>query len=116
MKVAVCINRFDNSSRVSHSFSKSDDFLIYDLNEERMIEKITNHIKHSSGAEVFSAQLLIKRGINVVVCGKCETDAKNLFSLADITLIENIYSNPGEFIHKLYSRYRRDKLVNLDIG
>ena len=53
MKVAVCINRFDNSSRVSHSFSKSDDFLIYNLNEERMIEKITNHIKHSSGAEVF---------------------------------------------------------------
>jgi predicted Fe-Mo cluster-binding NifX family protein len=114
MKAAVCVEYSDNSAKISDSFSRSDDFLIYSLNEERMIEKITNHIKYSAGSEVFSAQLLIKKGINVVVCGRCETNAKNLFSLANITIIENIHSNPGEFVNELYYGYKQDKLVSFE--
>jgi len=110
MKITVCINDIENSMKVSSSFGKAHYFLIYDLNTERLLEKLKNHFSSSAGAEIFCAQLLIKKGINLVICGKCENDAKKLFSEAKVSVIENIEGNPAVFVNEFYHQYKTDKL------
>jgi len=111
MKIAISVYTNDNSTKVSPVFGKSDYFLIYDADNEKLIEKIKNHFSSSIGAEVFAAQLLIKRDVKVIVCGSCEDDAKKLFSEAGIGIIENIKVNPAIFLNEFYKQYRNDKKV-----
>ena len=111
MKIAICVSTGDNSARVSPSFGKSHYYLIYDLNKEILLEKLTNHFSSSLGSEVFLAQLLIKRGINILVCELCEDNAKNLFSEANIRIIENVNINPGDFLNDFYKQYRSGNSV-----
>jgi predicted Fe-Mo cluster-binding NifX family protein len=114
MKIALCVYTSNNGAKISPSFGKSDYYLIYDLNKEILHEKLTNHFSSSLGADVFLAQLLIKKGINIIVCEYCEEDAKNLFSEANVRIIENVNINPGDFLHDFYKKYRSDNsLVGL---
>lgn len=111
MKIAISVLTNDNSTKVSPSFGKSDYFLVYNADTENFVEKITNHYNSSIGAEIFTAQLLIKRDIKIIVCGSCEDDAKKLFSEAGIQVIENIKVNPAIFLNEFYAKYRSDKNV-----
>jgi len=106
MKMAICVNFIENSSRISGYFSAADYFIIYDTDEKSYEEKIANHFKASSNSEIFCTQLLIKRGINTVICGKCDNNAKKLFSEAKIKLIENIESPMNDF---LFEYVKQDK-------
>ena len=113
MKVAFCIKYFDGNPRFSDTFGNSDKFLIYDVESEKLFDKFTNHFKTSSASEIFCAQVLIKRGIDTVVCGKFETNAKNLFNEANIQLIENIKLRPTDFINELYTNYKQSKNITV---
>jgi predicted Fe-Mo cluster-binding NifX family protein len=111
MKIALSVYTSNNSAKISPSFGKSNYYLIYDLNKEILLEKLNNHFSSSAGSEVFLAQLLIKRGVNIIVCGSCEEDANNLFSEANIQVIENVNINPGVFLNDFYKRYRSNKSI-----
>ena len=111
MKVAICIKYINGNPRFSESFGNSDEFLVYDVEREKLHDKLTNHFKYSPTAEIFCAQVLIKRGINSIVCWKCGIDAKNLFSEADIEVIENIEMRPTEFVNILFAKYKSNKSI-----
>ncbi len=106
MKAAICIEFINNGGRVSRTFGTSEYYFIYDLDQRIMVDKVTNHIRYSFGSEVFCAQLLIKRGINIVACGFCEDDAKKLFAEAGIRVMENINESPSIFLAKLYHQHK----------
>ncbi|MFO7447943.1 MAG: NifB/NifX family molybdenum-iron cluster-binding protein [Ignavibacteriaceae bacterium] len=112
MKIAVSVEFISNGARVSKLFGKSEYFFIYDMDSETLIQKMTNHISNSHGSEVFCAQMLIKQGVNVVVCGICENDAKKLFSEATIKVIENVEASPAMFMDELYGMYREQEQVH----
>lgn len=111
MKVALSV-QFNNSGAViSPFFGKSNCFFIYDPYTQILNEKITNHINFSSTADVFCAQQLIGRGVNAVVCGKCEDDAKNLFREAGIKVIEGAKNNPSDFLDQYRSELIEAKQI-----
>jgi len=102
MKIALCIDYLHGKPVISKYFGKSEYFLIYDIDKEVLIDKLANHIRFSVGSEVFCAQMLIKYGINMVVCGICESDSKKLFLEANIELMENIQVNPSSLLSDLF--------------
>lgn len=114
MKLAVCIKYINNSAKISGSVGKSDNFYIYDTLTNRMMDKFTNHFKSSLAAEIFCAQILIKRGINAVICGKCENDAKKLFKEANIRIIENSELNPAEIVNLISTRVQNNNNAGLE--
>lgn len=111
MKVAICIELTDGNQRFSDTFGSSDQFLIYDLEKKTLRDTFYNHFKSSPTAEIFCAQFLIKEGVNAVVCRKCGNDAKNLFSEANIEIIENIGLRPTEFLNILFAKYSNSKSI-----
>lgn len=98
MKVAISVQFKNNGAVISPFFGRSNYFFVYDPDTQSLIEKITNHINFSSTADVFCAQLLIGKGVDTVVCGKCEDDAKKLFREAGIKIIEGIQMSPSDFM------------------
>lgn len=106
MKIVICVDYTDNSACVSQSFAKAQYFFIYDADNEKLYDKLTNHINYSSNADIFCAQLLIKRGVDIVVCGRCDNNAKKLFDEANVTVIEDINISPTAFLTEFYSNYR----------
>lgn len=112
MKIAICIDFFDNSGRIADSLGDANYYFIYDANNERLHDKITNHFRHSKGSEIFGAQLLIKRGVDIVVCGRCEPNAESLLKEAGIKIIEEISNNPSAFLVKFYREYRKESKVS----
>ena len=106
MKMAICVQYIDNSPIITGYFSAAEYFMIYNTYEKLYKEKIVNNFRTSISSEIFCAQLLIKRGINTVICGKCDNNAKKLFSEAKIKLIENIESPMNDF---LFEYVKQDK-------
>jgi predicted Fe-Mo cluster-binding NifX family protein len=113
MKVAICIKYIDGNPRFSNTLGSSDEFFIYDIEKRKLHDKFTNHFKSSPTAEIFCAQLLIKRGVNAVVCGKCGNDAKNLFVEANIEVIENVGMRPTEFVNILYTKFKQNNSITV---
>lgn len=111
MKVALGIKYVDGNPRFTDTLGNSDQFFIYDIEKKSLNDKFTNHFKSSPTSEIFCAQILIKRGVNTVVCSKCGKDAKNLFNEANIDVIENVTMNPTDFVNILYSKFRKNKGV-----
>jgi predicted Fe-Mo cluster-binding NifX family protein len=111
MKVAFCIKYIDGNPRFSDTLGNTDQFFIYDIEKNNLNDKFTNHFKSSPTAEIFCAQILIKRGVNAVVCGKCGKDAKNLFAEANIDVIENVSMRPTDFVSILYTKFREDRSI-----
>ena len=111
MKVAICVKYVDGNPRFSDTFGNADIFFIYDIANEKLYDKFNNHFRSSPTAEIFCAQILIKRGISAVVCGKCGNDAKNLFTEANIEVIENISMRPTEFVNLLYAKFKQNNSV-----
>lgn len=111
MKVALSVKYVDGNPRFSDSFGNADIFFIYDIANEKLYDKFTNHFKSSPSAEIFCAQVLIKRGISAVVCGKCGKDAKSLFAEANIEVIENISMRPTEFVNLLYTKFKKNNSI-----
>ncbi len=114
MKLAVCIKYINNSAKISGSLGKSDNFYIYDTINNRLVDKFTNHFKSSLAAEIFCAQTLIKRGVNAVICGKCESDAKKLFLEAKIRIIENNELHPAEVVNIINTRIKKNSGVKFE--
>lgn len=113
MKVAICIKYINGNPRFSESFGNSDEFLVYDVEREKLHDKLTNHFKYSPTAEIFCAQILIKRGVNAIVCGKCGNDAKSLFAEAKIEIIENVGMRPTEFVNLLYAKFKQNNSITV---
>lgn len=113
MKVALCIKYVDGNPRFADTLGNSDQFFIYDIKKKNLNDKFTNHFKSSPTSEIFCAQILIKRGVNAVICGKCGKDAKNLFNEANIDVIENVSMKPTDFVTILFNKFREDKRVEV---
>ncbi len=111
MKVALCIKYVDGNPRFSDALGSSDKFLIYDVKKKKLYDKFNNHFKSSPTSEIFCAQLLIKRGVKAVVCGKCGKDAKNLFNEANIDVIENVNMRPIEYVNILYTKFNQNNFA-----
>lgn len=113
MKVALCIKYVDGNPRFADTLGNSDQFFIYDIEKKNLNDKFTNHFKSSPTSEIFCAQILIKRGVKAVVCGKCGNDAKNLFAEANIEIIENVGMRPTEFVNVLYTKFKQNNSITV---
>lgn len=111
MKVALCIKYVDGNPRFADTLGNSDQFFIYDIEKKNLDDKFTNHFKSSPTSEIFCAQILIKRGVKAVVCGKCGNDAKNLFVEANVEVIENVGMRPTEFVNVLYAKFKQGSSI-----
>lgn len=112
MQVAVCIDFVNRREKIAKSFAEADKFYIYNTENKMLWDKITNHFKYLIDKEIFCSQLLIKRGVDAVVCGSCEDSAKILFNEANIKVIENVASKPSVFLNEFYPLYKNKGLKN----
>ena len=103
MKIAFCIEDFEGAGTMSKFFGTSEYFLVYDAYKKQMTEKLTNHLKNSSASDILCAQVLINRGINIVVCGEYEENSKKLFSEAKIEMFEGVNTTPKIFLKKYHT-------------
>ncbi len=83
------------------------------MEKKNLYDKFTNHFKSSPNSEIFCAQLLIKRGVNAVVCGNCGKDAKNLFNEANIDVIENVSMRPTDFVSIQYAKFSGESNISV---
>jgi predicted Fe-Mo cluster-binding NifX family protein len=91
MKTATSVLGEGTDAIISPSLMKAEYFLIVDPEDSTVHEKIVNRYGVStSGADIFCSQLLISKGVNNVVCGSCEPDAKRIFKEANVKVIENV--------------------------
>ncbi|MBU2492370.1 MAG: hypothetical protein KJ571_07055 [Bacteroidetes bacterium] len=101
MRIVICTVGKRGDQVISETLCDSDYFIIFDVLEKQIIEKIINNYKSSSGSEVFCAQLLIGKGIDIVVCGNCEDNAKKLFNEAQIKVLEKLDPNLDRISNEL---------------
>ncbi len=91
MKIAICIIEIDNERFISPSLTEANYYLIVDSETKRIQDKILNSytMMKNDGSEIFCSQLLISKGVNKVICGNCEHDAKRLFNDANVDVNNN---------------------------
>lgn len=93
MRIAICAVGEKQELVMAESLCKTDYFIIFDIVRGKVIEKVINNYDSSPGSEIFCAQLLIGKGIDTVVCGNCEDNARKLFNEAQIKVLEKLH--PG---------------------
>ena len=80
MKTAICISGRGKDAKISPAVINTEYFLIVDPKDAAVHEKIVNRYNiFTPGADIFCSQLLIGKGVDKVVCGSCEPDAKRMF-------------------------------------
>ena len=92
MKVAICVREIGNDRFISPSLSEANYYILVDSEINRIQDKILNSytMMKNDGSEIFCSQLLISKGVNKVICGNCEHDAKRLFKDANVEVINNL--------------------------
>jgi len=89
MKIAICVTDEHNSAVISPEFIAADYFLIIDTGDASLPQRIRNRYYRLSAAEIFCPQLLLSKGIDKIICGKCAPDAKRIFKEAKVEVVEN---------------------------
>lgn len=108
MKIAICAITKNGNKTIADSISNSDIFIIFDINRSCISEKILdNKYKRSINPEIFCAQLIISKGVHVVVCGNFEEDAIKLFNEAKIKVLKNAEEDVVKFLIYFLSNYVR---------
>lgn len=101
MKTAICVLGEGKDAIISAALIKAEYFLIVDSEDASVHEKIVNRYGVStSGGDIYCAQLLISKGVNKVVCGNFEPDAKRIFKEASVEVIENMSGPISEHLVK----------------
>ena len=101
MKTATSVLGEGADAIISPSLMKAEYFLIVNPEDATVHEKIDNRYGVSAaGADIFCSQLLISKGVNKVVCGICEPDAKRIFKEANVKVIENVSGYISEYLVK----------------
>lgn len=92
MKTAICVIEINNERFISPSLTEANYYLIVDSETESIQDKLLNsHSMNNDGSEIFCSQLLISQGVNKVIWGYCEHDAKRLFNDTNVDIIENLF-------------------------
>ncbi|WKZ70096.1 MAG: NifB/NifX family molybdenum-iron cluster-binding protein [Melioribacteraceae bacterium] len=105
MRIAVCSIGEGKLPIIAESISTTRLFIVFDLLENKILEKIANNYSTSPSSEIFSAQLLISKGVNAVVCKKIEENAKKLFDAADVKVIENFDHELDGILNEIFMVY-----------
>ena len=90
MKIAICVTGEHSSAVISPEFTGANYFLIIDTRDKSLPQRIENRYYRLSAAEIFCPWLLLSKGIDKVICGKCAPDAKRIFKEAKVEVIENV--------------------------
>ncbi len=77
MKIAIASDGKDESSKVSEVTGRAPYFLIYE--NGKLIETISNPFKIGGGAGFSIAQMLYKKGVELVISGKFGSNVLNFF-------------------------------------
>ena len=90
MKIAICVIEINNERFISPTLTEAHYYLVVDSEAESTQNKILNsHSMNNDGSGIFCSQLLISKGVNKVICGNCEDNAKKLFNEARIEVDNN---------------------------
>jgi predicted Fe-Mo cluster-binding NifX family protein len=101
MKIAICASQKMPDANISNDFGGANYYYLIDIENPQSNEEIINHLsKSTTGAEIFNAQLVISKGVKVVICGSCENNALKLFKEANVKVIENVSGPISEYLVK----------------
>lgn len=99
MKIAISAKGSDPSAAVDPRFGRSEWFLVFDTDSEE-VEVVHNdkNVALAHGAGIQTAKLVIDRGTNVVLTGRCGPKALDALDAAGVRVVTGISGTVGEAI------------------
>lgn len=105
MKTAICVSGDGVDAVIASTLMKAEYYIVIDSENDTNQEKIVNHYNNlSPGADIFISQLLISKGVNIVVCGSCENNALKLFKEANVKILNNFSGSVSEYLNGFYTK------------
>lgn len=105
MKKAICVLGDGLDAVIAPTLMKAEYYIVIDSENNTNQEKIVNHYNNlSTGADIFISQLLISKGVNIVVCGSCEHNALKLFKEANVEILNNVSGRVSEYLNSFYPK------------
>lgn len=100
MKICITSQGLDLKSEVDSRFGRGAYFMIIDP-ETMDFEAIENpNIHATGGAGIQSAQLVVNKGVNVVITGNCGPNAFHTLKSANIDVITGVKGTIREILEK----------------
>ncbi len=105
MKIAITTMEDNINSTISPDLLHANYLLIINTDVKDQYQFIPNMYNRSiSGAEIFCSQFLIRKEIEIFICGKYDIQARDLLALAGIETIEM----PNANISKVINKYKNE--------
>ena len=105
MKTAICVLGYGLNAVIASTLLKAEYYIVIDSENDANQEKIVNHYNNvSTGADIFISQLLISKGVNIVVCGSCENNALKLFKEANVEILNIVSGSVSEYLNSFYPK------------
>lgn len=88
MKIAIASTENNVNADIATDFRECRYFIIADMCDLSSYEIILNPYQDQlGGADIFCAQMIISRGVEMLVTGVCTDDARRIFETAHIRVV-----------------------------
>ena len=104
MKVAIASMGADANSPVAYQFGRAPYYIIYDSNSDSMESLPNTYAMASGGAGIQAAQMLVSRGVNLVIMGGVVgPNASMVLDAAGVPVIPSVSGSVKEAIEAVKS-------------
>lgn len=109
MKIAIAAEINSLQSSVASDLKNTNYFLFINTEDNKIYKFIQNmYNKSISGAEIFCSQFLIEQGINLLICGKIDSQTTQLLMLAGIKIDEKPGAKLNEIVNNMKTQYKEN--------
>jgi len=107
MKICVTAQGNTLESLVDPRFGRAQYFIIYDTENDSFESILNPNLNLFSGAGIQSAQLIVQKGVQVLITGNVGPNAFNVLTAAGINIITGIM---GVSVKEAIERFKRGEL------
>jgi len=112
MKIGICALGPDLNSQVSPVFGRAPYFLILNLENDEF-EAISNPaFENSRGAGVGASQILVSRGVKIIICGNFGPNAFSVLKISGVKIYSGVM---GLTAKEAVKRYKEGRLKRAEI-
>ncbi|AEX85389.1 dinitrogenase iron-molybdenum cofactor biosynthesis protein [Marinitoga sp. 1135] len=110
MKLAIPSQGRDLESLSNDRFARAELFVIYDLDNDEIVEVVENNASEAHGMGPKVSQMLAEKGVNVLIL---ESVGKNAFEVLNAAGIE-VYLTKKDKLSNIIENYKNGKLEKVE--
>ena len=110
MKIAIPVMAKEITTEICPSFGRTAYFLIYNMDDEKVVFLDNSAAASQGGAGIKAAQALVDAKVDILITPRCGENAASVLLAANIA----IYKSEGNNIQENIEAYKQKKLETLN--